>query len=262
MVIFPHSMIDIDGVSSHPKAVDFLEALQPGQIAPVLFQVMPDVIFWIKDKDFSLIYVNDAFVREMSKNSADEVLGKKDCDLSPSELASVYEADDKAVMDNGEAMWNKTELVGNSTGGVEWRATSKVPLYNRDGELVGTAGLSRRIGMAEGVPVPSQHRDIASIIGAIYKTIDRDVKVSDLAEAAGMSVSTLERTFKEHMGTTPKQFIIQAKISTACERLLGSQLSVKEVGASVGYLDHANFTRGFRKIMNMSPTDYRRSYKR
>lgn len=255
-------MIEIDGVSSHPRAVEFLEALQPGQITPVLFQVMPDIIFWIKDTEGTMVYVNDAFVREMGKKSADEILGKKDRDLSPSELVAIYEADDRQVMETGEAMWNKTELVGNATGGVEWRATTKVPLFDRQGVLVGTTGLSRRIGMAEGVPVPSQHRDIASIIGAIYKTIDRDVKVGDLADAAGMSVSTLERTFKEHMGTTPKQFIIQAKISTACERLLGSQLSVKEIGASVGYTDHANFTRGFRKIMGMSPTEYRRSYKR
>ncbi|GAA5493922.1 AraC-type DNA-binding protein [Rubritalea squalenifaciens DSM 18772] len=255
-------MTEIEGISGNPRVVEFLEKLQPGQIAPVLFQAMPDVIFWIKDKEGIIIFVNDAFVREMGKRTASEVVGKTDRDLSPSELVAIYEADDLHVMTTGEAIWNKTELISNSSGGVEWRATSKVPLYDREGVLIGTAGLARKVGVDEGLPVPTQHRDIASIIGAIYKTVDRDVKVSDLAEAAGMSVSTLERTFKEHMGTTPKQFIIQAKISTACERLLGSQMSVKEVGASVGYTDHANFTRGFRKIMNMSPTEYRRSYKR
>lgn len=255
-------MIEIDGVSCDARTMAFLEELQPGQIAPVLFQAMPDVIFWIKDVDCVLIYVNQAFVREMGKMHQDEVIGKRDRDFAPSELVTIYEADDRHVMKTGEAIWNKIQLVNNATGGVEWRATSKVPLYDRQGKLLGTAGLARRLGQTEGLPVPSQHRDIASIIGAIYKCLDKELKVCELAEASGMSVSTLERTFKEHMGSPPKKFIIQAKISTACERLIGTQMSVKEVGASVGYTDHANFTRGFRKIMKMSPSEYRRSYRR
>lgn len=255
-------MIEIDGVIRSERTAEFLEALQPGQIAPVLFQAMPDVIFWIKDVDGVFVYVNQAFVRECGRQHFDEVIGKRDRDLSLSELVAMYEADDQQVMSTGEAMWNKTELVRNATGGMEWRATSKVPLYDRQGKLLGTAGLARRLGMTEEFSVPSQHRDIASIIGVIYKSLDKELKVSDLSEASGMSVSTLERTFKEHMGSTPKQFIIQAKISTACERLIGAQMSIKEVGVSVGYTDHANFTRGFRKIMKMSPSEYRRTYRR
>lgn len=255
-------MIEIEGVSGNKRTEEFLEALQPGQIAPVLFQAMPDVVFWIKSELGVLIYVNDAFVREMGKSKMDEVIGKTDRDLTPSELSMMYEADDKRVMETGVAMWNKLELMPAASGGVEWRATSKVPLYDREGRLVGTTGLARRVGMAEGLPVPSQQRDMASIVGAIYKGIGRDIKVGDLAEAAGMSVSTLERVFKDNMGATPKQFIIQVKMSTACERLIGTQMSVKEVGVSVGYDDHANFTRGFKKVMKLSPSDYRKNYRR
>jgi transcriptional regulator GlxA family with amidase domain len=137
-----------------------------------------------------------------------------------------------------------------------------VPLQNTNGKVVGTAGMSRRVGMDEGLPMPSQQRDMATIIGTIYKNIGEEIKVVDLAEDAGVSVSSLERLFKTNMNTTPKQFIIQAKMSTACERLVGTNMGVKDVGESVGYFDHANFTRGFRKIMNMSPTQYRRNYRR
>ncbi|MFC4995365.1 AraC family transcriptional regulator [Rubritalea tangerina] len=238
---------------------EFLDSLIPGQISPVLFQAMPDVMFWLKNVDGEFIFFNDAFRCE---KQVEEVLGKTDADLIPSELARVYMEDDRHVMETGEPQWNKVELVVTANGGVEWRATSKVPLKNRENVVVGTAGISRRVGMDEGLPVPSQQRDMATIVGAIYKNVDKEIKVIDVAEAAGVSVSSLERLFKANMNTTPKQFIIQAKISTACERLIGTNMSVKEVGASVGYSDHANFTRGFRKVMQMSPTDYRRNYRR
>ncbi|MEO1858259.1 MAG: helix-turn-helix domain-containing protein [Rubritalea sp.] len=238
---------------------EFLDSLIPGQISPVLFQAMPDVMFWLKNEDGEFLFFNDAFLCD--KEVAD-VLGKTDAELMPSELARVYIEDDRQVMASGEPQWNKVELVVTTNGGVEWRATSKVPLKNRAGVIVGTAGISRRVGMDEGLPVPSQQRDIAAIVGAIYKNVDKEIKVVDVAEAAGVSVSSLERLFKANMNTTPKQFIIQAKISTACERLIGTNMSVKEVGASVGYSDHANFTRGFRRVMKMSPTDYRRNYRK
>lgn len=241
------------------QVTEFLDSLIPGQISPVLFQAMPDVMFWLKNVNGEFIFFNDAFLCE---KNADDVLGKTDADLLPSELARVYMEDDRQVMTSGEPQWNKVELVVTINGGVEWRATSKVPLRNRAGVMVGTAGISRRVGMDEGLPVPSQQRDMATIVGTIYKNVDKEIKVVDVAQAAGVSVSSLERLFKANMNTTPKQFIIQAKISTACERLVGTNMSVKEVGASVGYSDHANFTRGFRKVMNMSPTDYRRNYRK
>ncbi|WP_169334316.1 AraC family transcriptional regulator [Rubritalea marina] len=238
---------------------EFLDALRPGQISLVLFQAMPDVMFWIKNSKGEFIYFNDAFRGHLRIKPQ---VGMRDCDMVPVEMAQVYMQDDQTVMETDQSIWNKVELVVTATDGVEWRATSKVPLKNRDGMVVGTAGISRRVGLTEGVPLPSQQRDMAAIVGAIYKSVDKDIKVSKIAESVGLSVSSLERLFKANMNTTPKQFIIQAKVSTACERLIGTQMSVKEIGVSVGYSDHANFTRGFRKVMNMSPSMYRRTYRR
>mgnify|MGYP000244696081 CR=1 FL=1 len=247
-----------DGFRSEEVA-GFMESLMPGQISLVLFQAMPDVMFWVKNADGEFIFFNDAF---SSDKKDEEILGKTDADLIPTELARTYMEDDRNVMESGKPQWNKVELVVTAHGGVEWRATTKVPLLDRSGNVVGTAGMSRRVGMDEGLPMPSQQRDMATIVGSIYKNIAEEIKVVDVAESAGVSVSSLERLFKTNMNTTPKQFIIQAKISTACERLVGTNMGVKEVGASVGYSDHANFTRGFRKIMDMSPTEYRRNYRR
>lgn len=244
-----------------PEAEAFLSILKPGQVAFSLFEYLPDVFFWIKDLNGNFIYINEALVRHGLFNDKDDIIGKTDHDIHPVELASIFRSDDLNVIKTGERMEMKAELVPNLIGGVEWRETSKMPLYGVDSEVIGTAGISRRMGLSEGRPGPSQHRVMNAIVAAIYKCVDQEIKVSDLAEAANISVSTLERVFKQHMGTTPKKFILQAKLSTACERLVRTKKSVNEIGASIGYSDHANFTRAFRKQMGVSPTRYRELYK-
>ncbi len=252
-------------ISGAPKADqdidEFLSNLRAGQVAFNLFDFLPDVIFWIKDKEGRFVYVNDALVDSGSMDTKTEVMGKTDHDIFPVELASIYRSDDVNVMKAGEVLRNKAELVPNNTGGVEWRETSKIPLFDLKGDMVGTSGISRRMGLDEGRPGPSQHRVMNAIVGAIYKCVDQEIKVSELAEAANISVSTLERVFKQHMGTTPKKFILQAKISTSCERLIRTSKSVREIGESIGYPDHANYTRAFKKLMGVSPTRYKEIYK-
>ena len=85
--------------------------------------------------------------------------------------------------------------------------------------------------------------------------------IAELAKAASVSVSTLERLFKQHMDTTPRRFIMQVKMSAACDRLINTDMRVKEIASSLGYEEHANFTRAFTKEIGMSPRSYQKFYK-
>ena len=234
----------------------------PGQIATALFQVLPDVIFWIKDKDGRFVYVNKAFCHDMAVMSSVQMVGLKDEDIFPKELAKVFQRGDEEVLASGVPMWDKSELVSNRLGQVEWRSTSKIPLCDVSGKWIGTAGISRKMGRVDESLGPTRHHKIAIIVEAIYEHLDKRIGVAELAVAAAVSVSTLERLFKEHMNTTPRQFILQVKMSAACDRLINSGLQVKEIAASLGYEEHANFTRAFTKVMAMSPRSYQRFYKR
>jgi AraC-like DNA-binding protein len=240
----------------------FLDSLQGGQVASKMFDLLPNVSCWAKNKKGAFEYVNLCLLKHHGLESKDQILGLTDHDLYPPSSASGFRSDDLQVMQTEIPIENKSELVPNITGGVEWRETCKIPLYDKAGKVVGTAGMSRRLGITEGRPGPTQHREISAVVGAIYKCVDQEIKVVDLAKAANISVSTLERMFKEHMGITPKKFILQAKISTACEYLVRSKKSIKEIGEMIGYDDHANFTRAFKKLMEISPSQYRKAHQR
>ena len=242
-------------------ANDFFKNLLPGQVGLSLFQALPEVMFFVKDIQGRFVYVNRAFADDFTNLAPEEVVGLTDLDIFPTELAAIFRNGDMDVVTSGEAVWNKQELLCRKSGEVEWRATSKIPLTDKKGKIVGSAGVTRPLGHSEGCPVPTQHREMAAVVGAIYKCLDRDLRVAEIAEAAGTSVSTLERAFKDRMGTTPKKFIMQAKISTACEKLINTELSVKEISASVGFTDNASFTRSFKRLMGKSPSEYRNSYR-
>lgn len=244
--------IDFDG---------FIEDLLPGQVATALFQALPGVIFWMKDSEGRFVFVNKAFCYEVAMRGADEILGLKDEDVFPRELADKYQADDEAVLRSGEALWNASELTPTRSGGVEWRSTSKIPLFNKDGRCVGSAGISRRMGHEEGLPVPTRHRQLAVIIARIYEHLDKGIEIKQIAKGAGVSISTLERLFKEHMSTTPRRFVTQVKMSAACDRLINTGMQVSEVASSLGYDEHGNFSRAFSKAMGMSPRAYQKYYK-
>ncbi|BDS08644.1 transcriptional regulator [Oceaniferula spumae] len=233
----------------------------PGQIAPALFQALPDVIFWIKDADGRFVYVNKVFCHDVAAMREDQVLGLKDEDIFPPALAEVFQRGDEQVLASRTPKLNKSELVPNRMGGVEWRATSKIPLQDIDGHWVGTAGISRKMGYNEGLPMPGGQRKLAVIVAAIHENLEKGVRISDLAQAVSMSISTLERLFREHMNTTPRQFILQVKMTAACDWLINTEMQVNEIATSLGYEEHANFTRAFTKLMGMSPKSYQKFYK-
>lgn len=240
----------------------FMARLRPGQIAIALFQALPDVLFWIKDKSGRFVYVNKAYCNDVAEMSATEMVGLRDKDIFSEEIAEVFQRGDEEVIASREAMWNKSELVSNSLGQVEWRSTSKIPLLDAGGECIGTAGISRKMGRVDELLGPTRHHKMVTIVETIHKRLGEKIGVTELAAAASVSVSTLERLFREHMHTTPRRFILQVKMSRACDQLINSGQQVKEIAASLGYEEHANFTRAFTNVMGMSPTSYQNVYKK
>ena len=240
----------------------FMSSLLPGQIATALFQALPGVIFWMKDLHGRFMFVNNAFCYEVAMRDAADLIGCKDEDVFPHELAVKYQADDERVIVSGQALWSASELTPTRLGGVEWRSTSKIPLLGKDEQCVGTAGISRRMGHDEGLPLPTRHHKLAVIVANIYERLDEGIDISEVANRAAVSISTLERLFRKHMNTTPRRFIMQAKMSAACDRLINTGMQVSEVAASLGYGELANFSRAFSKEMGMSPSSYRRYYKK
>lgn len=89
-----------------------------------------------------------------------------------------------------------------------------------------------------------------------------DVRVQELTDLLGVSQPYLFRIFKAATGKSPKQYLGDYRLLQAKKLLLETDLTVTEVGASVGYGDVLTFSRFFSAKEKKSPLQYRREMKK
>ena len=82
------------------------------------------------------------------------------------------------------------------------------------------------------------------------------ISIEQLAKSLGYHRTHLSKLFKEAVGLSPMQFLMQIRLERA-KSLLRSQWSVEQVASSVGFADALYFSKQFRKRYGMSPTEYR-----
>lgn len=86
---------------------------------------------------------------------------------------------------------------------------------------------------------------------------DADVSVSDMAEAAAVSRSGLQRKMKQIMGVSPIDFLKEARIKHACHLLSTTSMAVGDIAYACGYTDPKYFSRCFKASTGKSPKDWR-----
>ena len=103
---------------------------------------IPDMA-WLKDKESRYIAANEAFAASCGV-SPEELVGKTDLDLWPKDLAEKYRDDDRDVMESGKQKQLEEPLT-NIEGKKTWVETIKTPIYNDEGEVIGTTGIAHDI---------------------------------------------------------------------------------------------------------------------
>lgn len=86
---------------------------------------------------------------------------------------------------------------------------------------------------------------------------DADITVGDMAEAAAVSRSGLQRKMKQVTGVTPLDFLREARIKRACHLLATTTMNISEVAYACGFSDPKYFSRTFKASVGKSPTEYR-----
>lgn len=88
-----------------------------------------------------------------------------------------------------------------------------------------------------------------------------DISIADAAEVATMSERNFLRRFKLEMGVTPSDFLLQARLDTACGFLAETELPVDKVARRSGMGNGDRLAKIFRKRLSVSPTEFRQRHK-
>lgn len=96
---------------------------------------------------------------------------------------------------------------------------------------------------------------------ALAARIARDTTITSvkrLAEVSGLSLRAVQRLFRVHVGASPKAVIRRHRLQEVAARIeLGERSSLAHVAAELGYADHAHLARDFRKVIGISPAEFR-----
>jgi AraC-like DNA-binding protein len=90
---------------------------------------------------------------------------------------------------------------------------------------------------------------------------ERDIDLKKLARLAGLSPSRYSALFKSRTGHSPMNYLTRLRMHRAAGLLETTNESVKSISATVGYRDQLYFSRVFRAVHNVAPSDYRKRLK-
>ena len=86
---------------------------------------------------------------------------------------------------------------------------------------------------------------------------DSSIGVQDMAEAAAMSRSSLNRKMHTLLGVTPADFLREARMKRACELLRTTGRTTSDIAYACGFSDPKYFSKTFKASQGMSPKDFR-----
>lgn len=131
-------------ITERKKAEEELKANQnmlaeTNQLLQHVLDTVPSRIFW-KDKNSILLGCNKAFAFDAGMDSPEKMVGLSDFEMVWKDQAELYRADDKAVMNSGVPKLNYEEPQTTPSGNTIWLKTSKVPLRDLNGNIIGVLG--------------------------------------------------------------------------------------------------------------------------
>ena len=213
-----------------------------------LFDSLPDVLFYIKDRQGQYLWVNDTLVRRSGLGGREDVIGRTADQLFPVSGPSTM-AQDLEVVRTQRPIRELLRLYRTSKGERYWCLSSKFPMLDASRRVVGLVGMSRDL------PRPNErHRSyhrLAKFLDYIDSQLELNVLIADAAEHASVSIDTLGRLVYE----------MKKRIDKAYQLLEETNQSITEVSGACGYADHSAFTRQFKAATHITPAQYRATHK-
>ncbi|BCS84192.1 MULTISPECIES: AraC family transcriptional regulator [Prevotella] len=110
------------------------------------------------------------------------------------------------------------------------------------------------------IVVEDDSRRILKVKNYISKNYMDEIRLSTLADMAGMSPSAFSRFFKLHTGRNLSEYIIDIRLGYASRMLVDTARSISEISFNCGFNNLSNFNRIFKKKKECSPSEFRENY--
>jgi PAS domain S-box-containing protein len=224
--------------------------------AEALFDRIPDVVFFVKDRDARYITVNHTLVERCGVSGKNELIGKTVLEFFAAPMGESYYEQDRHVLEKGTPLVDQLELHLYNRGEPGWCITNKVPLKDDDGTVVGLVGMSKDLHLP--ATEARGYIELAESIRHIQSHYGEPLRIDTLARISSLSVYQFEQRMKKIFQLTAGQFISKTRIEAACELLRASERPIVEVAMACGFSDQSAFSRQFKATTGLTPSTYRK----
>ncbi|MBN2580473.1 MAG: AraC family transcriptional regulator [Pirellulales bacterium] len=238
----------------------FFERLANPWDLGLLFDYLPDTYFYAKNAQGRFVMANRALARLLAASNPEAMIGKTDYDFSPRDLADQYVAEDRRVMETLKPVTFQAWLIPNHRGTLKWFLSSKIPLFGRNGKVIGIAGAMRDVEKAG--DVLASYRRLEPVLTHLFTRYEAKIDFHRLARLVPLSLSQLDRRFKRLFQLSPQQFLQRVRVHAACRMLSSTDQRISQIALQIGYYDQSYFTKQFQRRTGMTPLAYRRKYRK
>lgn len=214
---------------------------------------IPGVLFSTKDKTLRFVGGNDNMLKACGVKARADFLGRTSAEFFTPDACARYDRQDRYVLETGRPVQDRLDFTTPLRGPSVWALLSRWPIFE-SGMLTGIVVLARPL--ANSAKLHRIYRRVLDVVDHIEANIDREHEVAALAAMHGAPSKRLERDFLRIFAMPPGRYLTRLRMEAAI-RLLCSDMHVAEVAQACGYADQSAFTRRFRAMMGVSPSEYR-----
>ena len=221
-----------------------------------LFDSVPDILIFVKDRNFRYVAVNQTLAARCGLPDKDSAIGHTARELYPAPLAEAVIEQDEEILRTGVGFHDRLELHLYPGGRSGWCLSCKEPIRGKNGAIIGICGISRDLN-APG-DKDTSYAALSRTIDHIHRHFDEALRLPQLAEMAGLSVYQFDQRIRSLFHVTAGQYLVKVRIDAACEKLASSKDPIAQIALACGYSDQSAFSRQFKQAVGVSPLAYRK----
>jgi PAS domain S-box-containing protein len=225
------------------------------EVLAELFDHAPDLAFFIKDGAGRYLAVNESLVKRHGYRHKSQVLGRRPCDICPGDFGRLPANQDAHVLRTGKPLLDHLEQQWYLPRRPVWCLTTKLPLRDATGKMIGIVGISRDVR----APMDPRNipRELATVLETFENNLAEAVTPTTLAQRAGLTPPKFARLMRRFFDLTPSQFVSKTRLAAAARLLRETDKGVSELAHECGFYDHSAFSRAFHSAMGVTPSAYR-----
>ncbi|WP_231137240.1 helix-turn-helix domain-containing protein [Chromobacterium paludis] len=220
-----------------------------------LFDLLPDVVFSVKDLDSRYLAISQGCVPRCALRNRGQAEGRTAHELFPQAMANRYREQDTQLFSEHMPLRNRLDLTVYPDGAAGWCLTNKQALLHPDGRLLGLVCISK--DLADLTREKLLDERFAACVDHIHAHYHRPLHLEELCELSGLSIGQLDRRMKRVFQLRTGDFIRLTRMDAACHAIRRGCEPLADIAAACGFSDQSALTRLCRQLLGLSPRQLR-----